>query len=170
MTIPEEAVTAADIERILTRRIFEGRLDGYTLETSKEIAALTAAAPRMGGEVERLPPNRDLITDLKFTARRLRDLLTKARAEIDKLKAQLAEKQEVASAVYEGAREELEALRAQLAERTAERDEARAQIKVKDEALEFYGRRENFIARTGMDSPISRDNFGDRARAARSGE
>lgn len=40
----------------------------------------------------------------------------------------------------------------------------------REEALTFYARRENYIARTGMDSPISRDHFGDLARSALAGD
>ena len=34
------------------------------------------------------------------------------------------------------------------------------------DALKFYGHRPHYAARNGMDSAISRDNFGDQARAA----
>lgn len=47
-------------------------------------------------------------------------------------------------------------------DRTVEADKKIAEVEA---ALDFYARRETYIARTGMDSPISRDNFGDRARS-----
>jgi len=33
-----------------------------------------------------------------------------------------------------------------------------------EEALEFYANRMTYVSRSGMDSPLRRDNFGDRAR------
>ena len=47
----------------------------------------------------------------------------------------------------------------------AEGESLRAENERLREALEFYAHRPNYAARFGMDSHISRDNFGGRARA-----
>jgi hypothetical protein len=41
-----------------------------------------------------------------------------------------------------------------------------AEMASKNKALDFYAHRQSYVARCGMDSGISKDNFGDRARAA----
>lgn len=46
----------------------------------------------------------------------------------------------------------------------------RAELERKDAALRFYAERANYRSRIGMDSPISEDNFGDKARAALSAQ
>jgi exonuclease I len=40
-----------------------------------------------------------------------------------------------------------------------------AEMASKNKVLEFYAHRPHYAARTGMESAITRDNFGDRARA-----
>jgi uncharacterized protein YdaU (DUF1376 family) len=47
-----------------------------------------------------------------------------------------------------------------------ERDDALSRVALLEAALDVYARRETYISRTGMDSPISRDGFGNAARAA----
>lgn len=37
-------------------------------------------------------------------------------------------------------------------------------------ALSFYANRVNYVSRSGMDSPLRSDNFGDKARAALEGK
>lgn len=39
-----------------------------------------------------------------------------------------------------------------------------ARIAALEEGLEFYANRMTYVSRSGMDSPLRRDNFGDRAR------
>jgi hypothetical protein len=53
--------------------------------------------------------------------------------------------------------------------KTAEADEIerlRAENSRQREALEFYAHAQNYVSRTGMYSPISKDGFGNLARAA----
>jgi hypothetical protein len=51
------------------------------------------------------------------------------------------------------------------AKRREERDAALANVAKLREALEFYANRMTYTARSGMECGITRDSFGDRARA-----
>lgn len=91
------------VERIVLRRIHEGRIDGYTLATGKEIAEAVIALPQIARPMEALrEAERDRLAEerdnWKFSAERWQSAFSKA---FDRAEAAEKERDRLAAALRE---------------------------------------------------------------------